>query len=102
MDPPKVAVAPIAPFVSDQELADDIFADLGDEISPFGRIADERFDAGTDASGIQFDLLGFVREARVEIGDRFNIPQSSFSYEGIDEVRILFCLAKSTLMELRR
>jgi hypothetical protein len=95
LQPPEIAVAPIAPFVSDQHLADDLSADFGNEIGSFRGITQQRFDAGADASGVELNALCLVCQARVEIGDDTKVAQFSFSYNGIDEVRILARTFKS-------
>src|SRR6267378_1421986 len=83
LDPPESSIPPIAPFVGDQQLADNsdcsVCLGLGDEVSAFGGIAQERVNAVVDALDIEATLFGFQRHAGVEIGNDGCISQFSFA-----------------------
>src|SRR5271154_6963100 len=57
LQPPIVAVAPIAPFMGDEQLANNVAADNGNEVSPFGGVAQQGFDAGPDAGQFERQTL---------------------------------------------
>ena len=95
LQPPEVAVAPVAPFVRDQHLTDKVFTEFGDKIRSFGRIAHQSFDTGANGCRIETNVFSLMRQERIEVSDDFNVPQFSFSDNGIDEIRILARNTKS-------
>ncbi len=95
LQPPEVAVAPVAPLIRDQHLADEVFTEFRNKISPFGWIADQSFDTGANGCRIEANVFSLMSQERIEIGNDFNVPQFSFSDNGIDEIRILARDSKS-------
>ena len=73
LNPPEVAIAPIAPFVSDEQLADDdafaVCLGFGNKVGAFCGIAQKRENAVADGIDFELALFGFQGHARVEIGD---------------------------------
>src|SRR5438445_8243162 len=60
LEPPYVAVPPVAPLVSNHDLAGDFAIDLGQKIEPFGWIAQERVDTVIDGFRVQTEVLRFL------------------------------------------
>src|SRR6266404_7529841 len=83
LNPPKIAVAPIAPFISDEQLpGHDSFALLfgfGQEVGPFGRMTQQSGDSSLHSRIVQPALLGFPSHAQVEVSDKGGIRQCSGS-----------------------
>jgi hypothetical protein len=84
LDPPQIAVAPIAPFVSNHQLAGQRAVNLRDEINALGGIIQQRRNAGLNASGIQPQTFRFNRQAQIKIGDDSRVGRSCLSYFDVD------------------
>lgn len=78
--PPEIAVAPIAPFISDEELSgDDPFVvplDFSEIINAFSSVVEEGGDAFAGAVRVESALLGFPGHAQIEIGDGGGVGDS--------------------------
>src|SRR3989442_1425569 len=83
LNPPKVAVAPVAPFVSDEQLPGyyrgAVLFSFGQKVSSLRRITQQSRDSRLHSRRIQSALLGFPRHAQIEIGDERSIRQFSCS-----------------------
>jgi len=73
LDPPKIAVPPIAPFVSDHQLAGDCSLRFRDVINTFRWVGQERFHACFDAVGIQSQSLRFQGQAQIIFRDYWRV-----------------------------
>jgi hypothetical protein len=73
LDPPDVAVAPVAVLVGDHELPDDNAVDLGDEVAALVRVGEHRADAAADDSGLERLRLGLAGDARVVVGEHVGV-----------------------------
>ena len=69
LNPPKDAVAPIRPFVSNHEATSHFATAFGDDIEAIGRLSEQAFDTGRDGAQIQYLLLGFHSHLTVELGE---------------------------------
>lgn len=69
LNPPEIPVAPIAPFVSDQQLAGSHPVTFGNEVNALGRILQQRHHARCHARRLEPQLLGFQRQTHIAIGD---------------------------------
>jgi hypothetical protein len=79
LNPPKISIAPIAPFVSEQQLADRRPIHLGHIIGSLGGIVDQRLDAFENELQVKRALFGFQRQLRVELGDGWRVSESGLS-----------------------
>jgi hypothetical protein len=79
LQPPKIAVAPIAPFVGNHQLSDHRAARLGHEISAFGRVAQQRIHTGLDHCRVQGEVLGLFGQFDIESCQNVRISGNSFS-----------------------
>ncbi len=69
LNPPKVAIAPIAPFQGDEQLADERGRGFGHPVNAFGRVGQDGGNARAQEGSIQFQMLRFLSEERVELRD---------------------------------
>src|SRR5204863_1815191 len=69
LNPPEVAVSPIAPFMGNHQLASYPPIELGNEVDGLSRIGDRRAHATFEFWAIQREMFSFLGQSRVEIGD---------------------------------
>jgi len=84
LDPPKIPVPPITPFVRDEQLACDFTIYLRDIVRASRGVAQESGHSGEYAIRIQTPFLGFPSDPGIEIGDNRGIAWCSSSDDGID------------------
>jgi len=69
LKPPEIAIAPVAPFISDHDLANDFPIHFGDIVQAFGWISqDGRYTFG-DTVRIEVQLLRFFSQSQVKFSD---------------------------------
>jgi hypothetical protein len=74
LDPPEPAIPPVRPLGRDHGAADDLAADLREEIAAPRRFGQETIDAGREAFGIQGLAFGFPGDIEVETNDDIPVP----------------------------
>src|SRR5439155_879092 len=85
LDPPKVSVAPVAPFGREHQLADDLASSAGHEVSCTGWIAKGGSDPSANKFQRQFLSFGFFRHGYVKRDDGFRVGQCRVAY--VESVR---------------
>ena len=84
LDPPEISVAPIAPFVGDEQLAGARAIGFGDEINSLRGVAQQGVDAGGDAFGMQPPMLGLEREAQIAVREERGVGGGGMSDDDFD------------------
>lgn len=73
LNPPKGSVAPVAPFVSHEDLSNGLAGDLGKEIKTLARILQQGRDSGGHDFRVQLALLGFKRHPHIAVRDEWGV-----------------------------
>ena len=79
LQPPKIAIAPIAPFVGNHQLPHDLRARLGHKISAFGGVAQNRVHARLNRRGLQNEILGLPGQFDIKPRQDVHVSRNSFS-----------------------
>ena len=69
LQPPDLAVAPVAPFEGVHHLADDLVADARQEISAVLRVREDRTHAKLDGRAVELFAFRFLGQAAIELDD---------------------------------
>ena len=84
LNPPKISIAPIAPFISEQQLAGERPIHLGDKVDTLGGIVEQRLDAFENELQVERAMFGFQRQPRVELGDGWRVSERGLSDVDLD------------------
>jgi hypothetical protein len=84
LDPPEISVAPIAPFVGDEQLPGEGAVDFRHKINSFRGIAEQGVDAGSDPFGIKPPLFGLEREAEIAVRNKGGVGSFGLSDDDFD------------------
>src|SRR6516164_3453513 len=83
LNPPEIAVPPITPFISDEQLPDNpafpMAQFFSDEINSSGPVLEQLAHAGLDTLWLEFPLLSFPRHPRVKVCNHGRIGEFRFS-----------------------
>jgi hypothetical protein len=84
LNPPKIAIAPIAPFVGNHQLSGNNPVHFSEIIESLGGVGQQSRDPLLDTERLQAKVLGFPRQAQIEIGDDDGVGQASLSDLDVD------------------
>lgn len=69
LNPPHLTIAPVAPFIGDRGLSNDLSVDFRDKVNSTFRFGQEICDTTHDCISIQILVLGFAAQRDVELAD---------------------------------
>jgi subtilisin-like proprotein convertase family protein len=79
LDPPDVAVAPVAPLVGDHHRRDDAAVRLGDEVAAARRLVEDGAHAARDHRRLEIDRLGLAGHGLLKLDDQPRVCDGCFA-----------------------
>ncbi len=89
LNPPEISIAPVAPFVGEQQLADGFAAAFRDEINSFRGVTEQGAHAERHPRRVECQQLGFPGKAYVAVRDELRVGKRGWSDDYFDGAMLM-------------